>query len=85
MENEMDKPHCPGQDTRFWKPGDIFNILCPYCKNAIEFWKDDPARPCPKCKKEVRNPRIDLGCAKWCKFADKCLGIEVNPAEHEAK
>jgi hypothetical protein len=84
-ENGMDKPHCPGQDTRFWKLGDIFNILCPFCRNSIEFWKDDPARLCGKCGKEVRNPRIDLGCAKWCKFADKCLGIEVNPAEHETE
>jgi len=81
----MDKPRCPGQDTRFWKTGDIFNILCPFCKNSIEFWKDDPSRPCQKCKKEVRNPRIDLGCAKWCKFADKCLGIEVNQDERKAE
>ena len=45
------------------------------CKNSIEFWKDEPILFCPGCKKEVRNPRLDLACAEWCKFADECLGI----------
>jgi len=22
----------------------------------------------------VLNPNFDMGCAKWCQFADKCLG-----------
>jgi hypothetical protein len=22
----------------------------------------------------VCNPRINLGCAKWCAFGDQCLG-----------
>jgi hypothetical protein len=25
---------------------------------------------------EVQNPRVDFGCAKWCKFAEQCLGEE---------
>ncbi len=33
-------------------------------------------RVCSGCKKEVRNPRMDLGCAKWCREANKCLGKE---------
>ena len=67
-------PRCPGQDMRYWKPEDIFDVKCPRCGCKIEFWKDEPMRICKSCGKEIRNPRIDLGCAKWCKFADECLG-----------
>lgn len=67
-------PRCPGQDQRYWTPEDIFDVRCPHCGHAIEFWKDEPMRICSSCSKEVRNPRIDLGCAKWCKHAAECLG-----------
>ncbi len=60
---------------RNWRPEDIFNLRCPHCNEEIEFWKDEPVRPCPACGKEVRNPRIDMGCAEWCAESDKCLGI----------
>ncbi len=65
---------CPGQDMQYWTPEDIFDVRCPYCGTSIEFWKDEPMRLCRTCQKEIRNPRIDLGCAKWCKFGDQCLG-----------
>ena len=26
--------HCPGQDQRYWKPEDIFDVLCPRCGKA---------------------------------------------------
>jgi hypothetical protein len=68
---------CPGQDQRFWKPEDIFNVRCPKCKCEIEFWKDEPYRECPDCKVTIRNPRLDLGCAEWCKFSKDCLPGEV--------
>lgn len=74
----MDRPRCPGQDMRFWKPEDIFCMPCPDCGNEIEFWKDEPFHYCRKCTREVRNPRLDLGCAKWCKFAAECLGTLVD-------
>ena len=67
---------CPGQNPQFWKPEDIFVLKCPCCGTEIEFWKDDPTRVCDKCHSEVRNPRIDLGCAKWCKHAKECLGTD---------
>lgn len=70
----MTRPRCPGQDTRFWKPEDVFELSCPHCGGGLEFFKDEPSLPCPACGKEVRNPKIDLGCAKWCKFAEDCLG-----------
>ena len=69
---------CPGQDMRYWTPEDIFDVRCPYCANEIEFWKDEPMRLCSQCQREIRNPRIDLGCAKWCKHADQCLGRDVD-------
>ncbi len=72
---DKERPRCPGQNTQFWKPEDIYDIICPYCRAEIEFWKDEPVRTCPQCKREVRNPKIDLGCAKWCAHAKECLGI----------
>lgn len=74
MKPDTTRPRCPGQDTRFWKPEDIFTLKCQHCGNEIEFFKDEPFLNCRKCGNEVKNPRIDLGCAKWCKFADQCLG-----------
>lgn len=67
-------PRCPGQDQRYWKPEDICESLCPFCGAEIEFWKDEPLLCCAQCGKEVRNPRLDPGCAEWCPMADKCLG-----------
>ena len=68
---------CPGQDTRFWKPKDIFEAPCPHCEEAVEFFKDDPFRRCPGCGQRVRNPKIDLGCAEWCPHAAKCVGVQA--------
>jgi hypothetical protein len=72
----MDRPRCPGQDTRYWKPEDIFEVACPSCGAEIEFWKDEPIRRCLVCSMEVRNPRFDFGCAEWCEFAEECLGAD---------
>lgn len=66
---------CPGQDQRFWKPDDIFEINCPDCSTSVEFWKDDPQVKCPSCKKMITNPRLDISCARWCKYAKECLGV----------
>lgn len=71
----MSRPRCPGRDTRYWTPDDAYVIRCPHCGNETEFFKDEPVRRCRSCRKEVRNPRIDLGCAEWCKFAAECLGL----------
>ncbi len=66
---------CPGQDQRFWKPGDIFEVKCPGCGGPIEFFKDEPKLKCQNCGRVILNPKINLGCAEWCKYADRCLGI----------
>ncbi len=66
---------CPGQDQRFWKPGDIFEVKCPDCSRAVEFFKDEPKRKCSNCGSIVMNPKIDLGCVQWCQYAEQCLGV----------
>jgi len=65
---------CPGQDQRFWHPDDIFEVKCPNCSNNIEFWKDEPKRKCPDCSHLTWNPKIDIGCAQWCQYAQQCFG-----------
>lgn len=65
---------CPGQDTRFWKPGAIFDAPCPKCGKPIEFFKDESSRKCKNCGSHVINPRMDFGCASYCQNAEQCLG-----------
>ncbi|MDR0355456.1 MAG: hypothetical protein LBJ64_06930 [Deltaproteobacteria bacterium] len=71
---------CPGQNTAFWRPGDIFEIICPACGEKVEFFKDDARRRCSCCGYVFANPKLNEGCAKWCRFAEKCLGL--NPEIH---
>jgi exosome complex RNA-binding protein Csl4 len=65
---------CPGQDTQFWGPDAIYSVECPKCGNPVEFFKDDIRRKCPKCGHMFFNPKLNLGCARWCQFADQCIG-----------
>lgn len=65
---------CPGQDSRYWKPGAIFETECPNCGNPVEFFKDDTTRICKKCGHRFINPSMDFGCASYCKYAEQCLG-----------
>ncbi len=68
---------CPGQDQRFWKPEDIFEVNCPGCNKSVEFFKDEPKLKCRNCGQVVANPKIDLGCAQWCQYAEQCLSVSV--------
>jgi len=68
---------CPGQDQRFWKPDAIFEVECSSCGKAVEFFKDEPQLKCRHCGHTVINPKIDLGCAEWCQYAEQCLGVRV--------
>ena len=65
---------CPGQDRRFWTPKDVYDHPCPHCGESIEFFRDDIALRCPQCKNKIANPKLDLGCASWCDYAEQCLG-----------
>jgi hypothetical protein len=76
----MRERSCPGQDMRYWKPEDIFTVACPFCGREIEFWKDESARSCPGCRKEVRNPKLDSRCADWCRHALECVDPAPDPA-----
>ncbi len=68
---------CPGQDQRFWKPEDIFEVQCPGCGKTVEFFKDEPKLKCRMCGQIVINPKKDLGCAEWCQYAEQCMGLDV--------
>jgi len=65
---------CPGQDSRYWKPGAIFDEKCPECGHIVEFFKDDTARKCGKCDHRFANPKMDFGCASYCQYAEECIG-----------
>jgi putative nucleotidyltransferase with HDIG domain len=69
---------CPGQDTSFWDFRAVYEVKCPKCGNNVEFFKDEPVRSCKKCGYEFVNPKMDFGCAAYCKYAEKCLG-ELSP------
>ena len=65
---------CPGQDSRYWSADAVFEVTCPHCGNVEEFFKDEPTRRCKKCGEKLVNPKMDFGCAAYCKFAKECLG-----------
>lgn len=65
---------CPGQDSRYWKAGAIFEVNCPQCDHLVEFFKDDTARKCSYCGQRLINPQMDFGCASYCQYAEQCLG-----------
>jgi len=69
----MAKRNCPGQDTQYWTPENIFELPCIHCGHPIEFFKDDLRRLCPQCKRYMVNPNNNLACAAWCPSAAECL------------
>ncbi len=75
---------CPGQDTRFWKPGDIFDAPCPQCGRRVEFFKDEVKRKC-RCGHEIVNPKLDFGCAQWCPYAEQCVGAVPEEVKEKQK
>jgi hypothetical protein len=70
---------CPGQDSRFWGPEAISESSCPNCGGPIEFFKDESSRKCRKCGTKALNPKMDFGCAAYCRFAAQCLGTDMPP------
>lgn len=65
---------CPGQDSRYWESGAIFEAKCPQCGHLVEFFKDESSRKCKQCGFKFANPKMDFGCASYCKYAAQCLG-----------
>ncbi len=66
---------CPGQDQRFWKTEDIFEVNCTQCGEPVEFFKDEPKLKCSNCGCFVVNSKIDIGCADWCKHSEQCTAV----------
>ena len=65
---------CPGQDMQYWTAEAIFEVECPKCGHPVEFYKDDTTRSCAGCGHRFVNPKMDFGCAAYCKFAEQCIG-----------
>jgi hypothetical protein len=79
---------CPGQDKRYWTGEVAFDEPCPRCGSEVEFFKDESSGRCPNCGHRFKNPRVSFDCAKWCAYAEECLGFvperdpsPVNPGE----
>jgi ribosomal protein S27AE len=66
---------CPGQDRAYWKGDRVFELPCPRCGSAVEFFRDENARRCSRCGYRFNNARVALDCAAWCDQAESCLGI----------
>lgn len=65
---------CPGQDSRYWDGAAVFEAACTKCGHIVEFFKDDSTRKCSNCGNKMINPKMDLGCASYCPYAEQCLG-----------
>lgn len=59
---------------QYWDAGAIFDVACPECDAQVEFYKDDTTRSCPSCGHRFVNPKMDFGCAAYCKYAEQCIG-----------
>ncbi len=70
---------CPGQDSRNWGSEAIFEARCPECGGVVEFFKDESSRKCRSCGHKLVNPKMDFGCAAYCRFAEQCLGGDLTP------
>ena len=57
----------------FGKELKITFVKCPACAEEIEFFSDEIARKCPKCKIEVLKEKVPT-CIDWCKAAKQCVG-----------
>ena len=78
---------CPGQDPAYWREDAVFETPCPKCEAAVEFFKDESSGCCRSCGHRFRNPKVSFDCAKWCTYAEQCVGsapereLTPNPGE----
>lgn len=63
---------CPGADKL--RSPTIEEKTCPVCGNIIEIFSIDTEVTCDQCGFVAYNDA--LTCAKWCKYAEKCIGSE---------
>ena len=64
---------CPGSDLL--RNPTITEKVCPVCGNTLEIFSIDTEVTCENCGFVAFNDA--LTCAKWCKYAEKCLGPEA--------
>lgn len=60
---------------RYWQGDPAFEVPCPKCGSAVEIFKDESKGRCTECGHGFQNPKSDLACAKWCAYAEQCLGF----------
>ena len=77
----MAEPRCPGKDSQYWHPDDIFDVACPGCGEDVEFFKDDARRTCPGCGHRIANPKLDTGCAEWCGHGGDCQSSDPGSSD----
>lgn len=76
---------CPGQDRGYWTGDRVFDLPCPKCGFAVEFFRDEGARRCAHCGYAFSNARIALDCASWCDQAEACLGLSRSRVKNLAE
>ena len=67
---------CPGQDRAYWTDDAAFETPCPKCDHSVEFFKDESSGRCTNCGHRFKNPNVSFDCAKWCAYAEECLGFK---------
>ena len=66
------KPHCPGAANI--RTPELVLKQCPTCGESIEIFSDETVARCSRCGTEIfRNLE---SCARWCRYAEECLGKE---------
>ena len=53
----------------------IIEKVCPQCGELIELFSIDTQMACEKCGFIAYNDT--LSCVQWCKYARKCVGVEM--------
>lgn len=66
---------CTGQNMAEWGFDAIFEVVCPECGHAVEFFRDEISRNCSQCGARVVNDRKDYGCGRQCSRDD---GFDFN-------
>ena len=62
----MNRLKCPCTKLR------ILHFTCPICGDWIEMWSNEVTGKCNKCDTTIGNPRKDLSCKNYCRYADQC-------------
>ncbi|MBP7584577.1 MAG: hypothetical protein KBA61_11110 [Spirochaetes bacterium] len=70
--NDRRKPRCPGAANV--RTPELTVKQCPACGGTIEIFSDETTARCGRCGTEIF--RSLESCARWCRYAEECLGEE---------